>query len=135
MSVNFHTACSHCANIGGIQRREQELKAQYPKSLEQNRLYLRKCTFPYGICSLNSFHLDVPLNICLFLFLFFSLTICLLLTASLNEPKLLGYIIYCLAKLIKRIINEEYFVQNQRKNDVKGVFIVKTVRYIYFLAI
>ena len=48
---------------------------------------------------------------------------------------LLGYIIYCLAKLIKRIINEEYFVQNQRKNDVKGVFIVKTVRYIYFLAI
>lgn len=37
MSVNFHTACSHCANIGGIQRREQELKAQYPKSIERKR--------------------------------------------------------------------------------------------------
>ena len=37
MSVNFHTACSHCANIGGIQRREQELKAQYLKSLERKR--------------------------------------------------------------------------------------------------
>ena len=30
---------------------------------------------------------------------------------------------------------EEYFVQNQRKNDVKGVFFIKTVRYVYFLAI
>ena len=38
MSVNFHTACSHCANIGGIQRREQELKAQYPKRIERKRL-------------------------------------------------------------------------------------------------
>ena len=37
MSVNFHTACSHCANIGGIQRREQELKAQYLKSIERKR--------------------------------------------------------------------------------------------------
>lgn len=47
--------------------------------------------------------------------LFVSLTISLLLTASLNEPKLLGYVIYCLAKLIKRIVDEEYFMQNQRK--------------------
>lgn len=67
--------------------------------------------------------------------LFFSLTICLLLTASLNEPKLLGYIINCLAKLIKIIVNEKYFMQNQRKNCEKGDFLVKTVRYIYFLEI
>jgi len=67
--------------------------------------------------------------------LFFSLTISLLVTASLNEPKLLGYIVYSLAKLIKRIVNEEYFMQNQRKNGVKVGFLIQTVIYIYFLSI
>lgn len=47
--------------------------------------------------------------------LFVSLTISLLLTASLNEPKLLGYVIYCLAKLLKKNVDEEFFMQNQRK--------------------
>lgn len=47
--------------------------------------------------------------------LFVSLTISLLLTASLNEPKLLGYVIYCLAKLFKKNVDEEFFMQNQRK--------------------
>lgn len=47
--------------------------------------------------------------------LFVSLTISLLLTASLNEPKLLGYVIYCLAKILKKNVDEEFFMQNQRK--------------------
>lgn len=47
--------------------------------------------------------------------LFVSLTISLLLTANLNEPKLLGYVIYCLAKLLKKNVDEEFFMQNQRK--------------------
>ncbi len=47
--------------------------------------------------------------------LFVSLTISLLLTASLNEPKLLGYVIYCLAKLLKKNVDEDFFMQNQRK--------------------
>lgn len=47
ISVNFHTACSHCANIGGIQRREQELKAQYPKSIERKRLVKK---FEVNLC-------------------------------------------------------------------------------------
>lgn len=44
--------------------------------------------------------------------LFVSLTISLLLTASLNEPKLLGYVIYCLAKLLKKNVDEDFFMQN-----------------------
>ena len=101
MSVNFHTACSHCANIGGIQRREQELKAQYPKSIERKRLVnIMRLNLNISLLeeynSWNRIILSVSF-LCIYLFLIKSIlssTICLLATLM-NEIESEHYTLPC----------------------------------------
>ena len=54
--------------------------------------------------------------------LFVSLTISLLLTASLNEPKSLGYVIYCLAKLFKKMLTKNFLCKINAKRRKKRFF-------------